>query len=66
MEGLKMNLFSLGQFDYLGYRMESENRTLRIVRGALVTVKAEKIAENLYLVEERLWYRSYFLSLRRF
>ena len=51
MEGLKRNLLSLGQFDDLGYRMKSENRTLRIVRGALVIVKTEKIAENLYLVE---------------
>ena len=46
VEGLKKNLLSLGQIDNLGCKTHIENEILRIVRGALVVMKAEKTASN--------------------
>ena len=51
MEGLKKNLLSLGQIDNHGCKTHIENEILRIVRGALVVMKAEKIALNLYMLK---------------
>ena len=51
VEGMKKNLLSLGQFDDLGCRMESERGIMKIVRGALVIMKGEKIAAKLYVVK---------------
>lgn len=51
VEGLKKNLLSLGQLDDLGFKMESENKVMKIIKGELVIMKAEKIAANLYLLK---------------
>lgn len=48
MEGLKKNLLSLGQLDDLGCKVEIQNKIIKIIRGALVLMKGEKVAANLY------------------
>ena len=50
VKGLKKNLLSLGQLDDLGCKTQIENGILKIVRGALVVMKAEKITSNLYML----------------
>ena len=51
VKGLKKNLSSLGQLNDLGCKTQIENRILKIVRGALVVMKAEKITSNLYMLK---------------
>ena len=51
VEGLKKNLLSLGQIDNLICKTYIENEILRIVRGALVVMKAKKTASNLYMLK---------------
>ncbi|KAK0602044.1 hypothetical protein LWI29_029846 [Acer saccharum] len=51
VKGLKKNLLSLGQLDDLGCKTQIENGILKIVRGALVVMKAEKITSNLYMLK---------------
>lgn len=51
VKGLKKNLLSLGKLDSLGCRTHVENGVMKIVRGALVIMKAEKIATNLFMLE---------------
>ncbi|KAI9196978.1 hypothetical protein LWI28_028701 [Acer negundo] len=51
VKGLKKNLLSLGQLDYLGCKSHTENGIMKIVRGVLVVMKAEKIAANLYMLK---------------
>ncbi|TXG66950.1 hypothetical protein EZV62_008225 [Acer yangbiense] len=51
VEGPKKNLLSLGQTDYLECKTYIENEILRIVRGALIVMKAEKTASNLYMLK---------------
>ena len=46
--GLKKILLSLGQLDNLRCKTHIENGNIKIVKGALVVMKAEKIATNLY------------------
>ena len=48
VEGLKKNLLSLGQFDNLGCKVEIQNKILKIIKGALVLMKGEMVAANLY------------------
>nr|GEU39688.1 retrovirus-related Pol polyprotein from transposon TNT 1-94 [Tanacetum cinerariifolium] len=48
VEGLKKNLLSLGQLDDLGYKMEIHNKIMKIIKGALVLMRGEKVAANLY------------------
>ena len=50
VEGLKKNLLSVGQLDDLGCKVEVENGTLKVIRGALVLMKGEKIAAKLYML----------------
>ncbi|KAL5852379.1 hypothetical protein ACOSQ3_007497 [Xanthoceras sorbifolium] len=50
VKGLKKNLLSLGQLDDLGCKTHIENGIMKIVRGALVVMKAEKISANLYML----------------
>lgn len=51
VKGLKKNLLSVGQIDSLGCRTHVENGIMKIVKGALVIMKAEKIAANLFMLE---------------
>ena len=51
MEGLKKKLLSLGQLDDLGCKVEIANKIMKIIRGALVIMKGEKIAVNLYMLK---------------
>nr|GEV29091.1 retrovirus-related Pol polyprotein from transposon TNT 1-94 [Tanacetum cinerariifolium] len=53
-KGLKKNLLSLGQLDDLGYKVEIQNKIMKIIKGALVLMKGEKIAANLYQLEEEI------------
>nr|GEX49786.1 retrovirus-related Pol polyprotein from transposon TNT 1-94 [Tanacetum cinerariifolium] len=48
MEGLKKNLLSLGQLDDLGCKVEIENKIIKIIKGALVLMRGEKVAAKLY------------------
>nr|GEZ28279.1 Gag-Pol polyprotein [Tanacetum cinerariifolium] len=48
MEGLKKNLLSLGQLDDLGCKVEIQNKIMKIIKGALVLMRGEKVAANLY------------------
>ncbi|KAI9198581.1 hypothetical protein LWI28_018562 [Acer negundo] len=47
VKGLKKNLLSLGQLDDLGCKTQIENWILKIVKGALVVMKVEKITSNI-------------------
>ncbi|GJU27956.1 gag-pol polyprotein [Tanacetum coccineum] len=48
VEGLKKNLLSLGQLDDLGCKVEIQNKIMKIIKGALVLMRREKVAANLY------------------
>ncbi|GJX27388.1 retrovirus-related pol polyprotein from transposon TNT 1-94 [Tanacetum coccineum] len=48
VEGLKENLLSLGQLDNLGCKVEIQNKIMKIIKGALVLMRGEKVATNLY------------------
>lgn len=51
VEGLKKNLLSVGQLDDLGCKVEVQNGTLKVIRGALVLMKGEKVAAKLYMLK---------------
>ncbi|KAH9689170.1 Integrase catalytic domain-containing protein [Citrus sinensis] len=51
VNGLKKDLLSLGQMDSHGYKTHVENGIMKIVKGALVLMKAEKIGANLYMLK---------------
>ena len=53
MTGLKKNLLSLGQWDDLGCKTRIEKEVLKIIKGALVVLKAEKIVANLYMLKKK-------------
>ena len=42
---------SLGQIDDLGCKTHIENGIMKIIKGALVVMKAEKIGANLYMLK---------------
>ncbi|GJW95625.1 hypothetical protein Tco_0175297 [Tanacetum coccineum] len=48
VEGLKKNLLSLGQLDDLGCKVEIQNKIIKIISGAFVLMRGEKVAANLY------------------
>ena len=50
MKGLKKNLLSIGQLDNLRCKTHIEGGILKVVKGALVALKIEKIAANLYML----------------
>ena len=52
VKGLKKNLLSLGQLDNRGCKTHVENGIMKIMKGALVVMKAEKIAVNLCMLKE--------------
>ncbi|KAG6418890.1 hypothetical protein SASPL_121096 [Salvia splendens] len=47
VRGLKKNLLSLGQLDDLGCKSRIENGILKVIKGVLVVMKAEKVGSNL-------------------
>ncbi|KAH9669686.1 hypothetical protein KPL70_021889 [Citrus sinensis] len=51
VNGLKKNLLSLGQMDSHGYKTHVENEIMKIVKGTLVLMKAEKIGANLFMLK---------------
>ncbi|KAM7477388.1 hypothetical protein LguiA_025601 [Lonicera macranthoides] len=51
VKGLKKNLLSLGQLDNSGCKTHVQDGIMKIVKGALVVMKAEKIAANLYMLK---------------
>ncbi|KAH9753878.1 Integrase catalytic domain-containing protein [Citrus sinensis] len=51
VNGLKKNILSLGQMDSHGYKTHVENEIMKIVKGALVLMKAEKIGANLFMLK---------------
>ena len=51
VNGLKKNLLSLGQMDSHGYKTHVENEIMKIVKGALVLMKAKKIGANLFILK---------------
>ncbi|KAG2399616.1 Retrovirus-related Pol polyprotein from transposon TNT 1-94 Protease [Vigna angularis] len=50
VKGLKKNLLSVGQLDDLGCKIHIEGGILKMVKGNLIVMKAEKIAVNLYML----------------
>ena len=50
LKGLKKNLLSLGQLDDLGCKTHIEDGIMKVIKGAHVIMKAEKIAVNLYML----------------
>ncbi|KAH9670656.1 hypothetical protein KPL70_017059 [Citrus sinensis] len=51
VNGLKKNLLSLGQMDSHGYKTHMDNGIMKIVKGALVLMKAEKIGADLFMLK---------------
>ena len=51
VNGLKKNLLSIGQIDNLGCKTHDENQIMKIARGTLVLMKAEKIGANLFMLK---------------
>ncbi|KAH9769282.1 hypothetical protein KPL71_011940 [Citrus sinensis] len=51
VNSLKKNLLSLGQIDNHGCKTHVENEIMKIVKGALVLMKAEKIGTNLFMLK---------------
>ena len=50
VKDLKKNLLYVGQLDNLGCKIHTEGGILKVVRGNLVVMKAEKIMANLYVL----------------
>ncbi|KAH9742745.1 hypothetical protein KPL70_003057 [Citrus sinensis] len=48
---LKKNLLSLGQMDSHGYKTHVDNGIMKIVKGELILMKAEKIGANLFMLK---------------
>lgn len=51
VKGLKKNLLSLGQLDNNGCKTYVQDGIMKIVKGALVVMKAEKLAANLFMLK---------------
>ena len=51
VKGLKINLLSLGQLDSSGCKTHIQDGIIKIVKGALMVMNAEKIAANLYMLK---------------
>ncbi|KAF7825202.1 Retrovirus-related Pol polyprotein from transposon TNT 1-94 [Senna tora] len=50
VKGLKKNLLSIGQLDDLRCKTYTEGGILKVMKGALVVMKGEKIKSNLYVL----------------
>ena len=51
VKDLKKNLLSLGQLDSSGCKTHVHDGVMKIVKGVLVLMKAEKIVANLYMLK---------------
>ncbi|KAE8674537.1 hypothetical protein F3Y22_tig00111745pilonHSYRG00059 [Hibiscus syriacus] len=51
VKGLKKNLLSYGLLDNNASKIETRKRIMKVFRGALVVLKGEKIAANLYVLK---------------
>jgi ATP-binding cassette subfamily B (MDR/TAP) protein 1 len=47
VKDLKKNLLSVGQFDSLGCKIQKDNGIMKIIKGALVVLKARKTVVNI-------------------
>ena len=52
VKGLRKNLLSLGQMDSRWYKTHVENGIMKIVKDALVLMKAEKIGVKLFMLKD--------------
>jgi len=50
VKGFKKNLLSMEQFNSLGCKIRIDNGIMKIVKGALVVLKARKIVANLFVL----------------
>ena len=55
VKGLKKNLLSMRQLDDIGYEFHAKKEIIKVIRCALVVMKAEKIIANLYMLHERTY-----------
>lgn len=51
VEGLKKNLLSLGQLDELDCKIVIEKGIMKVIQGALVLMKGEKVTIRLYMLK---------------
>jgi hypothetical protein len=50
VKDLKKNLLSVGQFDSLGCKIRTDNGIMKIIKGALVVLKARKTVANMFVL----------------
>jgi hypothetical protein len=50
VKDLRKNLLSVGQFDSLGCKIRTDNGIMKIVKGALVVLKARKTVANMFVL----------------
>jgi hypothetical protein len=50
VKDLKKNLLSVGQFDSLGCKIRKDNGIMKIIKGALVVLKARKTVVNMFVL----------------
>jgi hypothetical protein len=50
VKDLKKNLLFVGQFDSLGCKIRTDNGIMKIVKGALVVLKARKTVANMFVL----------------
>ena len=55
VKGLNKNLLSMGQLDDHEYEFHAKGGVMKVIRGALVVMKPEKIAINLYMMHGRTY-----------
>ena len=51
---LKKNILSLGQIDSLGCKTHVENGIMKIAKGTLVLIEAEKTNANMFILKEEI------------
>jgi len=50
VKGLKKNLLSVGKFDDLGLKTQIESSITKVVKGALIVKKLEKVPSKLFIL----------------
>ena len=50
MKALNKNLVSIGQFEDLGLKTQIANGIMKIIKGALIVMKAEKTSSKLFVL----------------
>jgi len=58
VKGLKKNILSMGQFDNLGYKIRLDNGIIKIIKGALVVLKARKIIANFFMLIGEIYHEA--------